>query len=48
MEMHLLFSAYVTALFEPVVHRYSPDESMKCLETVEAFFLPGWKKLFGF
>ena len=47
-EMHLLFSAYVTALFEPVIHRYSLEESMKCLETIEAFFLPGWKTLFGF
>ena len=47
-ELHLLFSAYVTALFEPVIHRYSLDESMRCLETVEAFFLPGWKTLFGF
>ena len=47
-ELHLLFSAYVTALFEPVIHRYSPDESMRCLETIEAFFLPGWKTLFGF
>ena len=48
MELHLLFSAYVTALFEPVIHRYSLDESMRCLETIEAFFLPGWKILFGF
>ena len=48
MELHLLFSAYVTALFEPVVHHYSLDESMRCLETIEAFFLPGWKALFGF
>ena len=47
-ELHLLFSAYVTALFEPVIHRYSLDESMRCLETIEAFFLPGWKALFGF
>lgn len=47
-EMHLLFSAYVTALFEPVIHRYTWEESMRCLETVEAFFLPGWKVLFGF
>ena len=47
-ELHLLFSAYVTALFEPVIHRYSADESMRCLETIEAFFLPGWKALFGF
>ena len=46
--LHLLLSAYVTALFEPVIHRYSLDESMQCLETIEAFFLPGWKTLFGF
>ncbi len=47
-ELHLLYSAYVTALFEPVIHGYSLDESMRCLETIEAFFLPGWKALFGF
>ena len=47
-ELHLLFSAYVTALFEPVIHRYPLDESIRCLETIEAFFLPGWKALFGF
>ena len=47
-ELHLLYSAYVTSLFEPVIHRYSLDESMRCLETIEAFFLPGWKTLFGF
>ena len=47
-ELHLLYSAYVTALFEPVIHRYTLDESMRCLETIEAFFLPGWKALFGF
>ncbi len=46
--LHLLFSAYVTALFEPVLHRYPPDEAARCLATVEAFFLPGWKSLFGF
>ncbi len=47
-ELHLLFSAYVTALFEPVIHRYSPAEALRCLDTVESFFLPGWKALFGF
>ena len=47
-DLHLLFSAYVTALFEPVIHRYPPEEAIRCLETVEAFFLPGWKTLFGF
>ena len=46
-ELHLLFSAYATALFEPVIHRYPPEEAIRCLETVETFFLPGWKALFG-
>lgn len=47
-ELHLLLSAYTTAMFEPVIHNYSLEESNRCLETVEAFFLPGWKKLMGF
>ena len=47
-ELHLLLSAYSTALFEPVVHRYAPEDALRCLDTIEAFFLPGWKKLMGF
>ena len=46
-ELHLLLSAYTTALFEPVIHYYSLEEANRCLETVEAFFLPGWKQLMG-
>ena len=46
-QMHLLFSAYMTALFEPVIHNYTQDEALACLDTVEAFFLPGWKQLIG-
>lgn len=45
---HLLLTAYMTALFEPVVHYYTREDALACLETVEAFFLPGWKKLIGF
>ena len=47
-ELHLLLSAYTTAMFEPVVHNYTIEEALRCLETVEAFFLPGWKQLMGF
>ena len=47
-ELHLLMSAYTTALFEPVIHGYPLEEALRCLDTVEAFFLPGWKKLMGF
>ena len=47
LELHILLSAYSTALFEPVTHRYSLEEALHCLDTVEAFFVPGWKKLLG-
>ena len=47
-ELHLLLSAYTTAMFEPVVHLYTKDEALRSLKTVEAFFLPGWKQLMGF
>lgn len=47
-ELHLLLSAYTTAMFEPVIHGYTQEEAYCCLETVEAFFLPGWKQLLGF
>ena len=46
--LHLLFSAYVTALFEPVIHRYSLDESMQCLETIEAFSFPAGSSCLAF
>ena len=46
-ELHLLLTAYTTALFEPVIHLYSPDEAERCLEKIEAFFIPGWKSLMG-
>ena len=47
-EYHLLLSAYTTTMFEPVVHRYTMEEALHSLKTVEAFFLPGWKQLMGF
>ena len=46
--LHLLLSAYTTAMFEPVVHLYTMEEALHSLKTVEAFFLPGWKQLMGF
>ena len=47
-ELHLLLSAYSTALFEPVIHNYPLEDALRCLDTIEAFFLPGWKQLMGF
>ena len=47
-DLHLLLSAYTTALFEPVVHSYPLEEALRSLDLIEAFFLPGWKALLGF
>ena len=44
-QLHLMMTAYITALFEPVVHNYSYEEAVDALETLEKFFLPGWKQL---
>ncbi len=44
-QLHLLMTAYITALFEPVVHNYSYDEAIEALNVLEVFFLPGWKRL---
>ena len=46
-QLHLLLTAYLTALFEPVVHNYPREEADEALVTLEKFFLPGWKKLMG-
>ncbi len=44
-QMHLLMTAYMTALFEPVVHHYTYKDAIEALATLEVFFLPGWKQL---
>ncbi|MCR5485901.1 MAG: TetR/AcrR family transcriptional regulator [Lachnospiraceae bacterium] len=46
-QLHLLLTAYLTALFEPVVHNYPREEADEALATLEKFFLPGWKKMMG-
>ena len=46
-ELHILMSAYTTALFEPVIHNYPEEKAMHYLKTIEAFFLPGWHDLMG-
>lgn len=46
-ELHILMSAYTTALFEPIIHDYPQEDAMHYLKTIEAFFLPGWHDLMG-
>ena len=47
-QLHILLSAYVQAMFEPVIHGFSREQALDCLELLETFFLPGWKQLLGF
>lgn len=46
-ELHLLMSAYVTALFEVVVHDFPLEDARHYLETFRAFFYPGWRAVLG-
>ena len=46
-ELHILMSAYTTAMFEPVIHNYPLEKAMHHLKTIEHFFLPGWHDLMG-
>ncbi len=46
-ELHMLLSAYLTACFEPILHDYDPKKTEKYLDTLQAFFMPGWMKIMG-
>ena len=46
-ELHLLLSAYVTALFEVVIHDFSLEQATHYLQTCKAFFYPGWRTVLG-
>lgn len=46
-EMHLLMSAYVTALFEVVVHDFPLEDAKHYLQTLQKFFNPGWRAVLG-
>ncbi|MBQ9707991.1 MAG: TetR/AcrR family transcriptional regulator [Firmicutes bacterium] len=46
-ELHILMSAYSTAMFEPIIHNYPQEDAMHYLKTIEEFFMPGWHDLMG-
>ncbi|MBQ3939978.1 MAG: TetR/AcrR family transcriptional regulator [Oscillospiraceae bacterium] len=46
-ELHMILSAYMTALLEPVIHGCPDDRIAHCLTVVSDFFMPGWKNLMG-
>lgn len=47
-ELHMLLSAYTTAIFEPIIHNYPEEQVNHCLDTANRFFMPGWKEIMGF
>lgn len=47
-ELHVLLSAYLTAVLEPIAHDWPTDKALRCLDQVEEFFIPAWKHLMGF
>lgn len=46
-ELHLLLSAYATAVFEVVVHDFSKKEAAHYLSKLQVFFYPGWRAVLG-
>lgn len=46
-EMHMLVTAYTTAMLEPLEHGYSRDDAERYLRTISDFFTPGWRAVTG-
>ncbi len=46
-ELHMLLSAYLTAIFEPILHGYDEDKIEGYLDRINDFFMPGWMKIMG-
>ena len=46
-EFHLLVTANIEALFQPVIHDFTRKEAMHYAKTLELFYMPAWKVLFG-
>lgn len=46
-EMHMLVTAYFSAMIEPLAHDLKKDEAESYLRTMLAFFTPGWRMITG-
>ena len=46
-EFHLLVTSSVNAIFQAVTHDFKRSEAMHYAKTLEKFYLPAWKALFG-
>lgn len=46
-EMHMLISAYMAALLQPIEHGYDRADAERYLRTMVDFFTPGWRLITG-
>ncbi len=46
-EFHLLVSAYIEALFQPISHGFTRTEALHYAKTLEEFYKPAWKAWLG-
>ena len=46
-EFHLLITASIDAIFQVVVHDFTRKEAMHYAKTLEKFYSPAWRALFG-
>lgn len=46
-EFHLLVTSSIEAIFQAVIHGFTKKEAMHYAKTLEGFYLPAWKALFG-
>lgn len=46
-EFHLLVTSSVEAVFQAVTHDFNKADAMHYAKTLEQFYLPAWKALFG-
>lgn len=46
-ELHMLLSAYISAIFEIVEHDFSKEQAEHYMRTLQKFFYPGWRAVLG-
>ena len=46
-ELHMLLSAYMTAIIEPIIHGYPDEKITAFLDRMSDFFMPGWMNIMG-
>ena len=46
-ELHMLYHAYYSCIFETILHDYKKEEALQCTHTLAEFFTAGWRKAHG-